>query len=433
MFGFRRSVVYLLLFAMIFINFIDRITLSIAGKTIAGELGLSPVQLGYLFSSYLWSYILFLIPGGILVDRWGARKTAAAVITLWSLAQMATGLSIGLATMIASRLGLGIGECPTNSVASRALREWAPASERGAAMAAFISGSFIGPAIGSLLVGALLALVGWRMSFIITGVAGLVWMVIWLAVYRAPEQARWLGAAERDHILRSREVEGAPVQAGSSTILQMLGCLSMWGVGLTQGGLGYNLYLFLAWLPNYLQTTKGLSLADTSTYTAIAFGIAGVLVIFLSRISDRFLTPEGVRQGKRRVAVCICLVLAASVALVPAIDSLAVIIVLIGFSLTFTATGISMNFTLTNDLVTSPNDVGKGFAILNIGANGFGMLAPIVTGYVVQASGRFDLTFYLSGGMLLVGSMLTLVMTHHPIGARSPGRVAPLRGSEQAP
>ena len=109
--------------------------------------------------------------------------------------------------------------------------------------------------------------------------------------------------------------------------------------------------------------------------------------------------------------------MAASVALIPAIDLLAVIIVLIGFSLTFTATGISMNFTLTNDLVASPNDVGKGFAILNIGANGFGMLAPIVTGYVVQASGRFDLTFYLSGGMLLVGSMLTLIMTHHPIGA----------------
>ena len=215
------------------------------------------------------------------------------MITLWSLAQMATGLSIGLATMIASRLGLGIGECPTNSVASRALREWAPASERGAAMAAFISGSFIGPAIGSLLVGRCSpwSAGAWRSS----SPARPAWSGCWSGwrCIRSPEQARWLGAAEREHILRSREVEGAPVHAGSSTILQMLGCLSMWGVALTQGGLGYNLYLFLAWLPNYLQTTKGLSLADTATYTAIAFGIAGVLVIFLSRISDRFLRRKG--------------------------------------------------------------------------------------------------------------------------------------------
>jgi ACS family glucarate transporter-like MFS transporter len=415
----RRVFIYLLLFALIFINYIDRITLSVAGKAIAQELQLSPVELGYLFSSFLWSYLICLIPAGILTDRWGARKMAAVALTFWSIAQALTGVVSNFALMLLTRLGLGIGECPTNSAASKALREWAPASERGAAMAVFVSGSFIGPAIGAAFVGSLIGAVGWRMSFVITGLIGLVWVVVWLLAYNRPEETRWISEEERKKILAERET-GGPVAAGpSASIAELLRSPAVWGVALTQGGLGYNIYLFLAWMPNYLETAKHVGVAETGFYTAIAFGVAGILGIIFSRFIDGILTVEQVSRGQRRVAVCISMLLAAaSVVLIPQVDSLAIIVALIGFSLTFTATGISMNFTLTGDLCVSPQNIGKAFGLLNVGANGFGMLAPIVTGYVVQGTGRFDGTFYVSAVLMMIGAVITMTMTRSTIGAR---------------
>ncbi len=418
MFGQKRRIfVYILLFALIFINYIDRITLSIAGKSIAQELQLSPVQLGFLFSSFLWSYLIALIPAGILTDRWGARKMAAVALLVWSAAQLLTGLVSNFALMVIARLGLGIGECPTNSAASKALREWAPASERGTAMSIFISGSFIGPAIGAAVVGGLIAAFGWRMSFVITGLLGIVWVVIWLAVYRQPEDVRWLSDSERKKILSERETGTSPSTARSASILELLRSPSIWGVALTQGGLGYNIYLFVSWMPNYLETAKQVNVTTTGLYTAIAFGVAGVLSIPISRVIDGFLTVEQVSRGQRRTAVCASLLLAAiSVALIPYMASLPLIVALIAFSLTFTATGITMNFTLTNDLCSSPSNVGKAFGLLNIGANGFGMLAPIVTGYVVEGTGKFDDTFFVSAGLMIIGAVITMVMTRSAIG-----------------
>ena len=413
----RRIFIYLLLFALIFINYIDRITMSVAGKSIAEELKLSPVQLGYLFSSFLWSYLICLIPGGILTDRWGARKMAAIALTVWSVAQMLTGLVSQFGLMIATRLGLGIGECPTNSAASKALREWAPASERGAAMSVFVSGSFIGPAVGAAFVGSLIGTVGWRMSFVITGLIGIVWVVGWLLFYRSPEHAAWLTVPERAKILTERE-SGGPVVAGpSARIVELLRSPAMWGVALTQGGLGYNIYLFLSWMPNYLETAKHVSVGQTGLYTAIAFGVAGILGIVFSRIVDNVLTIERVSRGERRIAVCISMLLAAcSVVLIPYVDTIPLIIFLIGFSLTFTATGISMNFALTGDLCVSAANIGKAFGLLNMGANGFGVLAPIVTGYVVQGTGRFDGTFFISAGLMVFGAVITMTMTRNTIG-----------------
>src|ERR1700733_4227147 len=108
----RRYWVYLLLFVFSAIAYVDRVNMSVAGKPIAQELGLSPVALGYLFSSFLWAYVLMMLPGGRLIDRWGSHVVAGVATAVWSLAQMATGAAIGIMTMLLVRLGLGVGEAP---------------------------------------------------------------------------------------------------------------------------------------------------------------------------------------------------------------------------------------------------------------------------------------------------------------------------------
>ena len=117
----RRFRVYFLLFLFSAIAYVDRVNMSVAGKPIAQELGLSPVVLGYLFSSFLWAYVLMMLPGGRMIDRWGAHVVAGVATAVWSAAQMATGASVGVVTMLATRLGLGIGEAPFSPIVYRSV------------------------------------------------------------------------------------------------------------------------------------------------------------------------------------------------------------------------------------------------------------------------------------------------------------------------
>ncbi len=331
--------------------------------------------------------------------------------------QMLTGMVSTYVTMLVVRIFLGIGEAPTNAAVSRTLRDWSPFSERGLGMSIFTAGSYAGPAVGATLAGALVAEVGWRASFIITGLLGFVWLAIWLAWFRKPEQVSWLGQAEQQKIIAEREVTQNMPAGIDSGFWGLLRSGSMWGVALTQGCMTYNQYLFLSWLPNYLQTSHGLSVLYTGYYgTTIAYTIAAVFSIIVSRIADRRLSEERVRDGHRRQSVCITMIIAAVVLFIPFVHSLGAVLTLITVSLTFSATALALNFTLCNDLVLLPDSVGKAFGMLTVGGNIFGLLAPIVTGYVVQYTGAFDYTFVISGCLLLIGSVVVMTMTRHPIG-----------------
>jgi len=136
----KRGFIALFLFTLTAINYIDRLALSMAARPVADEFHLSPVQLGYLFSSYLWAYVLASIPMGIVVDRFGARRTAAIGIAVWSAATACTGAGVNYLMLMASRFVMGGGEAVTNPCGARIVREWFPAAERGTVNALFNAG-----------------------------------------------------------------------------------------------------------------------------------------------------------------------------------------------------------------------------------------------------------------------------------------------------
>jgi MFS family permease len=160
----RRLWVLVLLFTLTTINYTDRVALSVAAKPISGEFGLSPIQMGYLFSSFLWMYILCLIPVGLLVDRFGGKAVNAGGIALWSVATVLTGFSSGYVFMAATRVVMGMGESTSWPACNRIIREWFPATERAFANAAFGAGSAAGPAFGTMAVTTVVGLFGWRIS-----------------------------------------------------------------------------------------------------------------------------------------------------------------------------------------------------------------------------------------------------------------------------
>jgi MFS family permease len=413
----RRFWVCVFLFVLTTINYTDRVALSVAAKPIAVEFGLTPVELGYLFSSFLWMYIVCLIPVGLLVDRYGGKVVNAGGIALWSVATVLTGFSTGFGFMAASRVVMGMGESTSWPASNRIIREWFPAKERAFANAVFGAGSAAGPAFGAVAVTTVVGFFGWRTGFYAAGAVGFLWLMVWWAVFDKPEQVGWLTQAERNKILAERHgevVRPATPQAGSS-LGRLLSLRPVWGLFLTQGCMVYGGYMLLTWLPTYLQQAKGLSLMNAGFVSAVPFGSAAVVSIILGRGGDWWLTSEGVHSGRRRSMIALMLMGPALMLAVPYLNSLWSIVLVLSIAASMGWTASALNFALVTDLVRNPADIGKVTSITVLGGNSFGIMGPIVTGYVLAITGSFNATFAVAGLLALIGAACTLTLTRQPI------------------
>ncbi|MGW5359831.1 MFS transporter [Actinopolymorpha pittospori] len=421
----RRWWVYALLFLLVTINYMDRSALSVAANPIAHEFGLSPGEVGLLLSVFLWSYIVCLIPSGIMADRLGSRRTNAVSIVVWSAALMLVGVLRGFGGLLAARLLMGAGESPSYPASGKVLQEWAPAGERGRVTATYNSGAYAGPAIGAVAAAALVTSFSWRTMFVVLGAVGFVWLVAWLIWFRDPAQARWLSEEERAKILRERglaQERPAPVEEPGVGVLSLLRYRSMWGVALVQSAAVYTQYLFLTWLPGYLEQAHGLSILRSGTFTAIPYVVATVLGIVLGVVFDRTLDADARASGRRRVTVAGCLLVSSVVLLTPFVGSVALILVLVSVSLTCVSTAVSMNLALLGDLLRSPRLAGRANSIAMMGGNLFGLAAPIVTGFVVQLTHSYTTAFVVAGAFLLAGTSVALTLTRKPIGTSTDTR-----------
>ncbi|HEX3952093.1 MAG TPA: MFS transporter [Stellaceae bacterium] len=420
----RRFWVYFLLFLFNVIAYTDRVNMSVAGKPIADELGLSPIALGYLFSSFLWAYVLMMLPGGRLIDRFGPHNVAAVGTAVWSIAQMLTGAAGSFVTMLLTRLGLGVGEAPFAPVTYRSVGLWGPIKERGTAIAAISAGSSLGAAVGAPLVAWVISVSSWRWSFVVTGVMGLVWVVVWRALVSTPETTSWIPEPERRQILAERDGGLEAPDHGGVGYAGLIRAPAMWGLFISQGCMVYTVYLYLSWLPNYLQTQRHMSLMGSGIYTALPFLIASVVNIVANWIGDKAMSVEAVHAGKRRYLVAICLVLTASGMLIPYVESVTAMIVLVTFAVSFANVGPATNGALTNDLLRSPADAGRALAFLVLGGNTFGLCAPIVTGYLVAATGNFNSAFIAAGVLAVMGAIAALTLSRGTLGEASAKRIA---------
>ncbi|WP_297844051.1 MFS transporter [Pseudomonas sp.] len=415
--SYRRGWIALFLFSLAMINYMDRIALSIAAKPIAEEFHLTSVGMGYLFSSFIWSYALFLIPVGLLIDRYGVKRVGGLGIFIWSLATALTGAASSFAGLLAARLVMGAGESVSNPVSAKVIREWIPSAERGTITAISNSGSYAGPAICSVVLASLVTLFGWRTSFVIAGGIGFVWLVVWFIFYDKPEKVSWLPIAEREHIVQNRTTESShgdtPLAYGLKRLLKTP---TLWGIALTQGCNVYTQYLFLTWLPSYLQEVRHLTIAKSGLFTAIPYAVAVVLCIVIGKMSDQYLkNGSGTSTGKRRNVIALTMLAASCILLIPFTEDVTALVVIFSLTLAGIASTTSLNFSLLNDLLPSSGDVGRAMAFVVVGGNVFGMLAPVVTGYVIDATGSYNWAFGIAGALLVTGAVVVMSMTRKPM------------------
>jgi MFS family permease len=415
--GHKRLRIYALLFLLSVIGYIDRISISIGAKPIAQEFHLSPVAMGYLLSAFFWTYALCLIPIGIVADRWGARKTIAASIALWSVMTAAAAFAAGLPSLLLTRLGLGAGEAAVFPAGGRVMREWTPANERGLAATAFVAGSYAGPAFGAALLSWVVTEFGWRGGFYVSGALGLTYLALWLAVYRPPEDATWLDPSERAKILGERNpgrISGAPPIKPMS-VPGLLRSKALWGLALAHGCGIYSQYLYLTWLPTYLVTVRGMTLLGAGMYTTVPYLVAAAFNIVLGRISDRRLDPAAARRGQRRNLMAGLKLVSAVVLFVPFVQSTAAVMILLTISLSTLSGAIALHFALLHDLLQNEANAGKASGIVALGGNIFGLLAPIVTGYIIAGTGSYNWAFGVAGILLILGAGLLIVLARAPI------------------
>src|SRR5262249_20270263 len=254
-----------LLAISIFINYVDRGNLSVAAPLVREELNLSPAQLGILFASFFWTYSIFQIVSGWLVDRFEVNAVLALGFLLWSGATFLTGLVRGFGMLLAMRLLLGIGESVAYPSYSKLISRHFSELRRGRANSIICAGQASGPAFGAFLGGILLPYAGWRGFFFVLGAASSLWLVPWLTYMKKEALANRDTERPPGEGWNDRSEEGR-----SATILEILRQRSAWG---TFGGLfayNYVWYFFITWLPTYLTRERHFSLQEMSAITGIA-------------------------------------------------------------------------------------------------------------------------------------------------------------------
>jgi MFS family permease len=394
-----RLTLYLLLFFLITINYADRIALSVGAGPIAAEFNISPVGMGFLFSCFLWSYVLCLIPWGMITDRIGIRAVGGIGIALWSAATVLTGFAPGLTWLFGARLAMGAGEASAFPAAGRAVREWVPASEYGLASMLVISGGYAGPAIGSVLFGWFATSLGWRGGFVALGGIGFLWLLASLLWFRKPATSS----------------PPPPTDSRPAGLRALLASTTMWGLLLTQGACVYSHYLFLTWLPSYLQLTRHLTILKTGLFSAIPFAATVICSLAIAMLSDRLLQGRDSHTGQRRLMVAGMMLVSTVVLLTPLVTNIWLILILVTVSLTGTSAATGLNAALLTDLLPSSSNAGTANSVLVVGGNTFGMLAPIVTGYVIASTGSYDAAWVISGALLIAGMIISMTMTRQPI------------------
>ncbi len=390
-----------LLIAAGVVNYVDRSTLAIANHTIATEMHLSPTEMGALLSAFAWSYAVCQLPIGAITDRVGPHIMLTLGMTVWSLAQIVSGAVQSFTQFVIARVGLGIGESPMFTAGARASVNWFSLKERGFPLGLFNAASSLGPAIAPPLLTALMLAFGWRVMFVMMGVLGLVVALAWGFYYRDPEQ---VGTPRADlEIIRAGEGSGT-VEASAGTWARLFTIKTTWALIGGLFGIVYITWLNVAWLPDYLESERHVSVSATGILAAIpqfAGFIGGVLGGFVSdRMAEAGVDPIDSRRYLTVGGLVLCALFTAAAPFAP---STAIVVGLLSASMFFGYGAGSCSWALGASL-TPPRLVATLESIQNIGGSIGGALAPLVTGVIVQHTHSFTPAFLVATVAALAGA-----------------------------
>jgi ACS family glucarate transporter-like MFS transporter len=406
-----RWLILAILFIVTTINYADRATIAIAGPELKKVLGLTPVEMGFVFSAFAWSYVAAQLPGGWLLDRFGSRIVYFFSLSLWSIFTMLMGTvgflsgAAAVTTLFALRLLVGAAEAPSFPGNSRITSAWFPTAERGTAAAIFNSAQYFATVLFGPLMGWLVHSFGWQSVFYVMGGLGLLLGMVWLKLIHAPKDHPRINAAELAYIeaggaLTDVESKQPSKQPGSidtwSCIKQLLGNRMLLGVYIGQYCINTLTYFFLTWFPVYLVSERHMTILKAGFVAALP-AVAGFCGGVLGGVLSDKLIKSGFSLSVARKTPIVCgLLLATSMIICNYVDSDWMVIAVM--SLAFFGKGVgALGWAVVAD--TSPKEAGGlSGALFNTFGNIAGITTPIVIGYILQSSGSF------AGALVFVGA-----------------------------
>ncbi|WP_149538577.1 MFS transporter [Siccirubricoccus phaeus] len=395
-----------LLFAGGLINYMDRAVFAVLAPLIGRDLELDPAQLGLAFSVFSFGYTIFCFFGGWAADRFGSKRTLAVSMALWSVFCGLIGTAGNFLSLLVLRTLFGIGESPYISAANKVLMRWFSRERYAGAFGLASSGQPLGGVVAGPLVGVIAAAFGWRAAFFAVAAIGLAWVLCWLLLAaNSPEEHPWLGADEREKVQRERQAEAAatpPVPGGLRDALRQP---SLIATSLCFFSYSYLLYFFLSWFPSYLTMSLGMSVGTMSVVSAIPWMLGALGLISGGFICDYVTRLSGdPLRGRKMVLVVGLLVAAGCVALAGLVSSVPAAVTLMGLGVGFMYLTGPTYYAIGLDGVPEQS-LGSVGGFMVFVANVGGMLAPIITGYLVKGTGTFISAFILAAVLVVLGAL----------------------------
>lgn len=397
------------------VNYIDRVNFGVATPTLMKEFGLGPTEMGIMMSAFFWSYTVTMIPAGLLLNKFGPHKVLGFSATAWGLVTMSMAMCQGFYSFIAIRIGLGLTEAPAYPANARVVSVWVPKRERTFASSIFDCSSRAGNAFAPPIVAYIIALWGWRMSFVITGSFAVIWAIWWFMMYHEPTHHPRITKEELDYIRQDEEIhEDGSVKAHHIPMYRLITYPVILKAVLAYAFYLYVWVVFTFWIPTFLMKAKGLSLKEMGIAASIPFIVGVVMELIGGKIFDKWYDRGASINTLRRTGMGVGMFGAAIFifCLMQSNTAFWAIFWLSCFMGTFSFGPGANVWAIPSDIAPYGQAGGVG-GVYNFVGNFGALFGPMVTGWFVEkTSYGFEGAFALCALFAVLGALLYIFNTY---------------------
>lgn len=409
-----RWAILFLLAAGVLIAFVDRTSISsaLAEPAFVKYFGMSDVDRGSLNAAFFWSYGLVQIPMGWVVDRYGVKWPYTVCFLLWCAATAITGLTNTFVALLLMRFIVGAAEAIVIPASYRWIRNNFHESQSGTAVGIFAMGNKFGPAIGAPVAAWLIVNYDWRTMFLLTGAAGVVWLIPWLFMVKSD----WPSGEDMATTKR---------KASSVTIGSILASPLIWGAMIVNFCYGYFTFYCMTWMPSYLVEQRGLSLSQSGLYTFFSFAGIAIVAVIAGWAADRLIARGGDAVIVRKSFVIAGFIGACTVMLGAYASSLSMALFWNVFSLSCLGLATANNLALCRLTLIPKPAVGLATGVQQVATSLAGGVAASLSGWLLHVTGSYDAPMMAILFFLVVGAVSTWILLRRKWAPKIPDELLP--------
>lgn len=402
----KRWIVLIWLFLIGVLAYMDRTNFAISVPLIMKEFGIDVAQIGLIMSAFTIGYTVLNFPGGFIVQRFGGRVTLTFIVLFWSVMTILTGLAWSFLSIIVIRTLFGVGEGPHLPTNSKITDMWVKPSERAIASGLWVAALPLGIVLGQMLCAWIAGTWGWRATFTVLGVMGLITAYLtWVIVRDKPEDHPWVGKEEVKLIAESKfHVRDTTESVSGMTALQVVTNPWSWVIFIIFFGLGMTFWANVNWLPTYFMKARGFNIKAAGFLASVPWILCVVSPFVIGWFSDK------VGKGRRGpTLIAWQLISVPFIVLGVYTPNLTLCVISFCASLFFVWACISLMWTVPFEFFPSADGAKVGGMMLT-GGSIAGIIAPSLVGYLLRETGSFNLVYYFFALLQFIGFLLAIAL-----------------------